>query len=170
MLICLFWAALFMPVVLPHCRGSEMTDAEDAMCTTTLQRQWNDRCRRCDVYYHTAEAVKWQMQKMRCVLPHCRGSEMTDAEDAMCTLCSVWKAIFKVLLLLFKFLSALEFKFSAQILLCCFGALSQNCELWLFVSSCPSICMEQLGSTGRIFLEFDIWVFFENQLRKFMFH
>ena len=95
MLICLFWAALFMPVVLPHCRGSEMTDAEDAMCTTTLQRQWNDRCRRCDVYYHTAEAVKWQMQKMRCVL--CVQFEKQFLKSSYCYLnfCLPWSLSFQ---------------------------------------------------------------------------
>ena len=30
------------------------------------------------------------------------------------------------------------------------------------MSVCPSVRMEQLGPTGRIFIEFDIWVFYEN--------
>ena len=34
---------------------------------------------------------------------------------------------------------------------------------------CLSVRAEQLGPTGRIFIQFDIWVFFENLPRKFKF-
>jgi hypothetical protein len=38
----------------------------------------------------------------------------------------------------------------------------------LFV--CPAVRMEHLVPTGRIFMKFDISVFFENMSRKFKFH
>jgi hypothetical protein len=44
----------------------------------------------------------------------------------------------------------------------------------IIISSCMSVClslrMEQLGSTGRIFLNFDMWLFFETPSRKLKFH
>jgi hypothetical protein len=51
-----------------------------------------------------------------------------------------------------------------------------NCEKRLLTSSCLSFCpsvrlsaWNNSASTGRIFIEFDIWVFFENLSRKFQF-
>jgi len=35
---------------------------------------------------------------------------------------------------------------------------------------CPSVCMEKLAPTGRIFMKFDIPLFFKNLLRKCKFH
>jgi hypothetical protein len=53
-----------------------------------------------------------------------------------------------------------------------FNAL-QNCERRLSPSSCLSLGlsfrMEQLGSTGRIFITCEIWVFFENLSKKSVF-
>ena len=53
-----------------------------------------------------------------------------------------------------------------------FGAHSQNFETWLLAASFPSVCVrpsarDNSAPTGRIFMKFDIWVFFENLLRKF---
>jgi hypothetical protein len=39
---------------------------------------------------------------------------------------------------------------------------------WL--SKCPFVRKEKLAPTGRIFMKFDIWVYFENLSRKFKFH
>jgi len=53
------------------------------------------------------------------------------------------------------------------------GALSQNWEKRMLASSCLSVCLSAWNNsapTGRIFLKFDIWVFFENRSRKFKFH
>jgi hypothetical protein len=46
-----------------------------------------------------------------------------------------------------------------------FYSLSQNCEKRLLASSCLSVCLsawKNSALTGRIFMKFDIWVFFEN--------
>jgi len=37
-------------------------------------------------------------------------------------------------------------------------------------SVCPFVRMKQNGSIGRIFMEFDVSLFFENLSRKFKFH
>jgi len=49
---------------------------------------------------------------------------------------------------------------------------SQNCEAQLLASSCLclSFHMKQLCSIRRIFMRFDIWVFFKNLWRKLKFH
>jgi hypothetical protein len=54
-----------------------------------------------------------------------------------------------------------------------FYARSQNSEKLLLASSCPSVypsAWNNLASTEWIFLKFDIYVYFENLLRKFRFH
>jgi hypothetical protein len=58
-----------------------------------------------------------------------------------------------------------------------FLVLSQNCEKRLLASSCLSVlssagpsAWNNSGPTARIFLKFDIIVFFENLSRKFKFH
>ena len=54
-----------------------------------------------------------------------------------------------------------------------FWARSQNCEKQLFASLCLSIrpsAWSNSAPTGRIFMKFDIWVFFENLSGKFSFH
>jgi len=51
----------------------------------------------------------------------------------------------------------------------------KNCEKRLLASSCPTVCLclsvcpsvypsawNNPGPTGQIFMQFDIWVFFEN--------
>ena len=54
-----------------------------------------------------------------------------------------------------------------------FQAPSQSCEKLLLTSSSlavrPSAC-NNAALTGRIFMKFDIWVFFKNLSRKFKFH
>jgi hypothetical protein len=54
---------------------------------------------------------------------------------------------------------------------------SQNCEKGLLASSCLSVCLSVCPSawnksvtTGRIFMKFHIWIFFENLPRNFKFH
>jgi len=42
-------------------------------------------------------------------------------------------------------------------------------EKWLLASSYLSVRMEQLGSSGQIFMKFATWVYFENLLGKFKF-
>jgi hypothetical protein len=49
----------------------------------------------------------------------------------------------------------------------------QNCEKRLLAPSCLSVCLAvrlsvwiNSAATGRIFIKFDIWVFFENLFRK----
>ena len=54
-----------------------------------------------------------------------------------------------------------------------FGERSRNCEKRPLASSCLSVCPSAWNNsapTGRIFIWFDIAVFFENLLRKFQFH
>jgi hypothetical protein len=51
-----------------------------------------------------------------------------------------------------------------------FWANSQNCEKQLLVSSRLSVCLSACNNsaqTGRIFMKFDIWVFFEKLSKKF---
>ena len=88
---------------------------------------------------------------------------MAYAEDVMCTLCSVWKAIFKALLLSFKFLYALEFlSFPSKFYFVVFGHIHRIVKSdYLFHYVCPS-AWNNSASAGQIFMEFDIWVFFEN--------
>jgi hypothetical protein len=61
------------------------------------------------------------------------------------------------------------------------SARSQNCEKWLWGSSCPSsyrsvrpsVCpppMKNSGPTGRIFMIFDICIFFESLSRRLKFY
>ena len=54
---------------------------------------------------------------------------------------------------------------------------SQNCEKLVLPSSFPSVCLSlfpsawnKLAPTGRIFVKFDIYVFFENLWLKLKFH
>jgi hypothetical protein len=54
-----------------------------------------------------------------------------------------------------------------------FWELSQNCEKWLLSSSRLSVhpfAWNNLASTGRIFMKYVIWRFFENLSRKFKLH
>jgi hypothetical protein len=54
-----------------------------------------------------------------------------------------------------------------------FKTRSQNCGKRLLASSCLSVCppaWNNSAPTGRIFVKFDIWEFFENLSRKFKFH
>jgi len=54
-----------------------------------------------------------------------------------------------------------------------FYARSQSCEKWLLASSCLSVrpsAWNNSAPTRRIFMKFNIWVFFENLSRKFQFH
>jgi hypothetical protein len=54
-----------------------------------------------------------------------------------------------------------------------FKALAQNWEKRLLASSCLSNRMSEWNNstlTGRIFMNFDIWVFFENLWNKLKFH
>ena len=57
-----------------------------------------------------------------------------------------------------------------------FKLIRKNCETRLLASSCLSVCLSVCPHgttgipTGRIFMKFDIWVFFENLSRKFKFH
>jgi hypothetical protein len=47
----------------------------------------------------------------------------------------------------------------------CFWAPSKNCGMRLLLSLCLSVCppaWNNSATTGRIFMKFDIWVFFEN--------
>jgi hypothetical protein len=53
-----------------------------------------------------------------------------------------------------------------------FWAHSQNFETWLLAASFPSVCVrpsawDYSAPIGRIFMKSDIWIFFENLLRKF---
>ena len=50
-----------------------------------------------------------------------------------------------------------------------FEARLQNCEKRLLASSCLS-AWKNSGATGRIFIKFDIGLFFESLLRKSNFH
>jgi hypothetical protein len=53
-----------------------------------------------------------------------------------------------------------------------FRRFSQNCEKWL-LASCLSFRLSAWNNsalTGRIFMKFDIWLFFQNLSRKFKFH
>ena len=52
-----------------------------------------------------------------------------------------------------------------KIFLCIFAKLLKV----LLALSCLSVCMEQLSSTGRIFLKCGIWIFFGHLCRKFRF-
>ena len=49
-------------------------------------------------------------------------------------------------------------------------ARSKNCEKRLLASSYLSARMEQLITTGRIYMKFDIWVFFEKLSTTFEFN
>jgi hypothetical protein len=51
-------------------------------------------------------------------------------------------------------------------------ARSQNCEKELLASICLSVRKDGTTSapTGRIFMKFDILIFFENPSRRFKFH
>ena len=55
-----------------------------------------------------------------------------------------------------------------------FYALSQNCEKWLlylsYLSVRTSVRLSVSDPIGRIFMKFDIWVFFEKLSGKFKFH
>jgi hypothetical protein len=51
-----------------------------------------------------------------------------------------------------------------------FQALSQNCEKRLLGSSYLSVRMDHSVTTGRIFIKFGIWVFFQHLSRTFKFH
>ena len=54
-----------------------------------------------------------------------------------------------------------------------FWVLSQNCEIRLQASSCPSVCRSARNSsapTVQILIKFHIWGFFENLSRKFGFN
>ena len=55
-----------------------------------------------------------------------------------------------------------------------FEARLQNCKKRVLSSSCLPVCVclsawNNSAPTGRIFMEFDTCVFFENALRKFVF-
>ena len=54
-----------------------------------------------------------------------------------------------------------------------YQTLSKNCEERLPILSCLSVCpsaWKNSAPTGRIFMKFDIWLFFENLSREFKVH
>ena len=112
-------------------------------------------CDSCSCTLHCTNTLLWQLFLHTALYKYI----VVTAVPAHCTNTLLWQL----------FLHTALYKYIVVSLFTYFWARSQHCEKPLLASSCLSVCPSAWNNsapTGRVFMKFDIVVFFENLSRK----